>query len=531
MTPLWRIKLVLKDHCYAAGLPGSVDEDLTYTPDSLAAFVDIEDVSCNTTVVTGDSFFNSVAQESHSKKEKHTSKLKNIKKDDEDEYAGSVTRCICDFQHDDGFMISCDRCSVWQHVECMGLNRSSIPETYLCDLCQPRNVDKRRAIRIQTKKKEEMEFSSESSDGGIQLPEVSRRGRKRKLRRDEDDDESELTSICSNKKARKKSISNDKIDFHNENVYSKSYQYKRPRFNSSGKTVDSTACLSIKDNMNNRNITIDHSIEDIRLNTYTNNVSYLLSILSNNASDEFNDQNFNDADNQSNVKNSTSSPSSSSSSWLNPALLKEQLLKVKYRATDVALNTKGVVSMETIRPGQVVGEFCGMIMTREEYEKSNSYDPLYTSVLNYTLHKNLTICVDARQWNNPMKYIRPSCSPNSKVVHMIEGNTVRLFVFASKNITSGKEITLPFLADYQNSYALHLFICVATSCYSYLLPLFIILTSRLRINHFAKFILNSLVEMKCACGKASCAVTKFYKAKSKNRFFLLIQILILNFIS
>ena len=27
-----------------------------------------------------------------------------------DPYEGSVTRCICDFQHDDGYMICCDRC-------------------------------------------------------------------------------------------------------------------------------------------------------------------------------------------------------------------------------------------------------------------------------------------------------------------------------------------------------------------------------------------------------------------------------------
>jgi len=61
--------------------------------DELGAFVDIEDVSCNTTVVTqGEDHDTASADES------------------EDEYEGSVTRCICDFQHDDGFMICCDQC-------------------------------------------------------------------------------------------------------------------------------------------------------------------------------------------------------------------------------------------------------------------------------------------------------------------------------------------------------------------------------------------------------------------------------------
>jgi len=50
-------------------------------------------VSCNTTVVTqGEDHDTASADES------------------EDDYEGSVTRCICDFQHDDGFMICCDQC-------------------------------------------------------------------------------------------------------------------------------------------------------------------------------------------------------------------------------------------------------------------------------------------------------------------------------------------------------------------------------------------------------------------------------------
>ena len=35
----------------------------------------------------------------------------------------SITRCICEFLHDDGYMICCDKCAVWQHVVCMGLDR------------------------------------------------------------------------------------------------------------------------------------------------------------------------------------------------------------------------------------------------------------------------------------------------------------------------------------------------------------------------------------------------------------------------
>ena len=41
----------------------------------------------------------------------------------EEDYGDYTTRCICSFTHDDGYMICCDECSVWQHVECMEVSR------------------------------------------------------------------------------------------------------------------------------------------------------------------------------------------------------------------------------------------------------------------------------------------------------------------------------------------------------------------------------------------------------------------------
>ncbi|CCE61799.1 hypothetical protein TPHA_0B01260 [Tetrapisispora phaffii CBS 4417] len=63
--------------------------------------------------------------------------------------AGVIT-CICGFDDDDGFSIQCDHCFRWQHAVCYGIyDNENVPEIYLCDVCEPRNVDKEKAKKIQ----------------------------------------------------------------------------------------------------------------------------------------------------------------------------------------------------------------------------------------------------------------------------------------------------------------------------------------------------------------------------------------------
>eukprot|EP00092_Neocalanus_flemingeri_P038323 GFUD01041722.1.p1 GENE.GFUD01041722.1~~GFUD01041722.1.p1 ORF type:complete len:2117 (-),score=667.90 GFUD01041722.1:649-6999(-) len=90
---------------------------------------------------------------------------------DDDNQDDSVTRCICDYLHDDGYMICCDKCFVWQHVVCMGLDRNNIPDEYLCEKCHPRFVDRnfrKRAKALQRAREKEifarMHPNNDSSD-------------------------------------------------------------------------------------------------------------------------------------------------------------------------------------------------------------------------------------------------------------------------------------------------------------------------------------------------------------------------------
>lgn len=38
-----------------------------------------------------------------------------------------------------GLMVQCDKCEVWQHCPCIGLEAEKIPKHYYCELCRPAN--------------------------------------------------------------------------------------------------------------------------------------------------------------------------------------------------------------------------------------------------------------------------------------------------------------------------------------------------------------------------------------------------------
>lgn len=50
-----------------------------------------------------------------------------------------VIRCICGLYRDEGLMIQCERCLVWQHCECVKADPAAA--IYHCERCVPRDVD------------------------------------------------------------------------------------------------------------------------------------------------------------------------------------------------------------------------------------------------------------------------------------------------------------------------------------------------------------------------------------------------------
>jgi hypothetical protein len=63
-----------------------------------------------------------------------------------------ITRCVCgNTAETDVFMIQCEKCDVWQHGDCMGVQQSDVPEHYECELCNP-TAFQERLLQMKTRR-------------------------------------------------------------------------------------------------------------------------------------------------------------------------------------------------------------------------------------------------------------------------------------------------------------------------------------------------------------------------------------------
>jgi len=166
-------------------------------------------------------------------------------------------------------------------------------------------------------------------------------------------------------------------------------------------------------------------------------------------------------------------------SALSANVLREQASRVRCRVGTMEDDVQGLEVTETIRMNQAVAEYTGNVMLREEYEHDKQADMSFPFVLCYSgLDPTVEVCVDSSLSTNDARYVRCSCTPNAKIQHAIEQSSVRFYICATKNINEGRELTIPFYFDYRK---------------------------------------GSACEVKCACGRPACPVTRFFSNKSNSR--------------
>ncbi|XP_041348326.1 inactive histone-lysine N-methyltransferase 2E-like isoform X2 [Gigantopelta aegis] len=345
----------------------------------------------------------------------------------------SITRCICGYLHDDGYMICCDKCSVWQHIDCMGIDRNNIPDNYYCELCESKPVDVERAKFIQRKKREEIDTSATDTDpdeAANHLASLNRKSisptkgktpKQRRISKTKEKVSPRKSGVKNGRKLPKKEKENlkdvNKLTKVTQGSIQTAVKLVRKKRNM---PLSVSPMVSRKDPWNCSFSPWVDRYEEAKENRYSADLKEILSATKING-----------------IHNDIQ---------MDVARLRVQLCYI----ADVQKNRKGLLAADQISPGQIVIEFKGKVLLRQQYFEENLFfKRLHPFVLFYSKYENYDLVVDASSFGSDARFVRRSCSPNAEVHHMVERGNISFFFHAKTNILQGTEITIPFDYNYQ----------------------------------------------------------------------------------
>ncbi|XP_038054286.1 inactive histone-lysine N-methyltransferase 2E-like isoform X2 [Patiria miniata] len=347
-----------------------------------------------------------------------------------------VTRCICNFEHDDGYMICCDHCCVWQHVDCMGLERDNIPETFYCEKCQPREVDRQRAVALQSKKRAVMSDDS-SSESGDEVPNMSVGSAATYTAISNSPTSLTLTTHNKHKKMKKKKKKRCK-EKEEDKHHKKRKKHHSKKCNKSDMSEDITAPmeLDIMDEealpaWNDSEATHDR-YEEAVCNQYSADIQHIIS-------------------------SQAKGPKPDPSPFIITGLPLPSDPLVNLSRFGRSASSVGIAASENLRSNDCIVEYWGKVMLKEQLEGDKTFFKRhYPFVLFYSKFNNVDICVDARNYGNVARFVRRSCSPNAEVRHYVENNVLHFCLFALLGIPKKTEVTIGFDFSYMDcSYPVH----------------------------------------------------------------------------
>lgn len=345
--------------------------------------------------------------------------------------------------------------SVWQHVDCMGIDRQNIPEEYKCELCQPRPIDQNRARTLQLmKRKEQQNFllmKQSQPVSGIPIDSsaspVSNTGERTQL--------NAFSTIVANKKKgtlTAKSRKNDLFGAGSSSIskrkrsdstrgsnnkrreQKKSLSSKRKSASNSNTTTPVKQATTPTDNSNDK--------QSSNLRQWIENYEIAMT---NHYSPELRAR-----------LHSISKQSPSNALTSNPLLKNANTMENKCTTVPHA-GAKILISTREIAPNNPVIEIRGKYMLSTQYKpqqqinlQSSANGTRNFSKMNpgpFMFFHRLQndgpeICVDTRTYGNEARFVRRSCRPNAEIVHTIEKGIPHLYIVSLNTIRSSTEITI-----------------------------------------------------------------------------------------
>ncbi|XP_011257810.1 uncharacterized protein LOC105252212 isoform X2 [Camponotus floridanus] len=367
--------------------------------------------------------------------------------DDED----SVTRCICDFEHDDGYMICCDRCLVWQHVDCMGIDRSNIPDEYLCERCRPRRVDRQRARTLQMRKREELLNSDTSSDTSSTSSADTDVGsvnatvqKKRSLSQQQQQPSSQIPrrgkSDAPAQSAQVRRLNNNNNN--NNNVAKRQRRDSHARQSSAvRKKENATPKRGPGKRKAKRRMSLEDKEEDVQ-DAWGSNMAPLRQWI-----ERYEEAVTNHYSPELRARISSIKVNGTHSD------LRQTNMNViatgKCRLNVHSNNLRFLVATMYLPPNTPVVELRGKYMLSTQHRSQHPQGGRQHAqrpgpfVFFYRLPRDGTeVCVDTRTYGNDARFVRRSCKPNAEVKHCIEKGTLHLYIVTTCAIEKNAEITI-----------------------------------------------------------------------------------------
>lgn len=369
----------------------------------------------------------------------------------------------------------------WQHVDCMGIDRSNIPDEYLCEVCQPRQIDKARARSLQLHKRRQQSsdlmFTTTPSNSNL-MPGLNnlaaaaaavaaaqgdvkdfhsnslKNSDGSNMQYNTHNQQSVIVSNVTNTKNSKKRRS--------KNSDLLSPNDKRPRT-----SKKETTCILTKKRELTKKYTKKSS--KIKKNDLVGTPTSSINVSN---SEKVTTSIRNWIENYETAITNHYSPElrarlqalgklqQQHSQQQHTAMKSFQIQNLIERCATVPHSgAKILISTDEIPPDTPIIEIRGKYMLYNQLPYPGGCNNNNTIGMNgsiYNLNKNVgpflffyklpnngpEICVDTRTYGNDARFVRRSCRPNAGIIHRLEKGVIHLYIVATTTIKSSTEISI-----------------------------------------------------------------------------------------